>query len=81
MMAIARAHFAWRDGPKGGHGRGLCLFAGPLDKPIVWNRETIARLFEIGPNAMLPGTKMPEQVVNRAEDREALVDFIEKATR
>jgi hypothetical protein len=28
---------------------------------------------------MLPGTKMPEQVVTRAEDREALVDFIEKA--
>ncbi|MGL5446247.1 MAG: c-type cytochrome [Rhabdaerophilum sp.] len=52
-----------------------------LGKDIVWSRETVARLFDIGPNAMLPGTKMPEQVVTRAEDREALVDFIEKAGR
>jgi cytochrome c len=50
-------------------------------KDIIWTRETIARLFEIGPNAMLPGTKMPEQIVNRTEDREALVDFIDKASR
>lgn len=50
-------------------------------KDIIWSRETVARLFDIGPNAMLPGTKMPEQVVTRAEDREALVDFIEKAGR
>ncbi|CAN1538485.1 WD40 domain containing protein [Rhabdaerophilaceae bacterium] len=50
-------------------------------KDIVWSRETIARLFDIGPNAMLPGTKMPEQIVTRAEDRDALVDYIEKATR
>lgn len=52
-----------------------------MGKDIVWTRETVARLFEIGPNAMLPGTKMPEQVVGNAAEREALVDFIEKATR
>ncbi len=68
-------------GRKVGTAEGYAYSPALLDKPIVWNRETIARLFEIGPNAMLPGTKMPEQVVNRAEDREALVDFIEKATR
>lgn len=50
-------------------------------RDIIWSRAQIARLFEIGPNAMLPGTKMPEQVITRAEDREALVDFLEKATR
>lgn len=68
-------------GRKVGTAPGYAYSSALLDKPITWNRETIARLFEIGPNAMLPGTKMPEQVVNRAEDREALVDFIEKATR
>jgi cytochrome c len=47
---------------------------------IVWNAETIAKLFEIGPTAMTPGTKMPEQVIGNAEDRTALVRFLERAT-
>lgn len=48
---------------------------------IVWGRETIARLFEIGPNAYTPGTKMPEQVITSADDRKALVEWLEKVTR
>ncbi|MBK3421186.1 c-type cytochrome, partial [Methylobacterium ajmalii] len=48
---------------------------------IVWTADTIARLFEIGPARFTPGTKMPEQVVQDAEDRAALVRFLEKATR
>ncbi|MCZ8099132.1 MAG: hypothetical protein O9972_14570 [Burkholderiales bacterium] len=48
---------------------------------IVWTPETVARLFEIGPNAYTPGTKMPEQTINAAEDREALVRFLERVTR
>jgi cytochrome c len=48
---------------------------------IVWNAETIARLFEIGPNEYTPGTKMPEQRIGSAEDRAALVRFLERATR
>lgn len=51
------------------------------DLDIVWTKETIARLFEIGPHAFTPGTKMPEQTVNRVEDRRALVDFLERATK
>jgi cytochrome c len=47
---------------------------------IVWSKQTIARLFELGPSTYTPGTKMPEQTVGSAEDRAALVDFIEKAT-
>ena len=47
---------------------------------IVWTPETIARLLEVGPAAYTPGTKMPEQRVG-AEDREALVRFLERATR
>jgi cytochrome c len=57
-------------------------YSEPLKKlDIVWNAETIARLFEIGPSQYTPGTKMPEQHINPAEDREALVRFLEKATR
>ena len=51
------------------------------DLDIVWGRETIARLFEIGPSRYTPGTKMPEQTINNHADREALVRFLEKATR
>lgn len=51
------------------------------ERDIVWNAETIAKLFEIGPSRYTPGTKMPEQVIGSAEDRQALVRFLEKATR
>ncbi len=47
---------------------------------IVWTPETVSKLFEIGPHAYTPGTKMPEQVVS-APDREALVAFLLKATK
>lgn len=47
---------------------------------IIWTKETIARLFEIGPTAYTPGTKMPEQRVTDPEDLKDLVDFIAKAT-
>jgi cytochrome c len=48
---------------------------------IVWTPETVAKLFEIGPNAMTPGTKMPEQVITSAEDRAALVEWLGRVTR
>jgi cytochrome c len=47
---------------------------------IVWTPETVAKLFEVGPAAYTPGTKMPEQRIGSAEDREALVKFLQKAT-
>jgi len=48
---------------------------------IVWNAETIGRLFEIGPSRYTSGTKMPEQVIADPVDREALTRFLEQATR
>jgi cytochrome c len=48
---------------------------------IVWTPETVAKLFEVGPMAYTPGTKMPEQRIGSAEDRAALVEFLEKATK
>lgn len=47
---------------------------------IVWTPETVAKLFEVGPNAYTPGTKMPEQRIGSAEDRRALTDFLARAT-
>lgn len=48
---------------------------------IVWTPETVAKLFEVGPAAYTPGTKMPEQRIGSPQDREALVAFLAKATR
>lgn len=47
---------------------------------IVWTPETVARLFEVGPMQYTPGTKMPEQKIGSAADRDALVKFLEKVT-
>lgn len=47
---------------------------------IVWTPETVSKLFELGPNAFTPGTKMPEQRIGSAEDRKALTDFLARAT-
>jgi len=47
---------------------------------IVWSKETVARLFEIGPAHYTPGTKMPEQTISSEDDRKALVEFLARAT-
>lgn len=48
---------------------------------IVWTKETVSRMFEVGPMKYTPGTKMPEQKIGSAEDRKALVDFLAGATK
>ena len=78
-----------RAGPtlKGLFGRRIASLPGynysaPLKQlDIVWTPETVAKLFELGPATYTPGTKMPEQRIGSAEDREALVKFLEKATK
>ena len=56
-------------------------FSEPLKKlDIVWTPETLSKLFEIGPAAYTPGTKMPEQRIGFA-DRVVLIRFLEKATK
>jgi len=48
---------------------------------IVWTPETVAELFEVGPEAYTPGSRMPDQRVPSPEDRAALVEFLARATR
>jgi cytochrome c len=47
---------------------------------IIWTPESVAKLFEIGPAAYTPGTKMPEQRIASPEDRKALIDFLARVT-
>lgn len=45
---------------------------------IVWEAETIDKLFDLGPDHYTPGTKMPMQRIARLEDRLDLIDFLRK---
>ena len=47
---------------------------------IVWTNETIGRLFEIGPEVLTPGTKMPLQRMPDAKDRADLLAYIREVT-
>jgi cytochrome c len=82
--------------PDGGHKAGPTLFglfgraAGsradyPYSKALrashlVWTEETIARLFEIGPEELVPGSKMPLQRMPNAADRAALIAYLKRVT-
>lgn len=47
---------------------------------IVWNEETIGKLFEQGPEHFTPGSKMPLQRISDAETRQALIVYLKSAT-
>lgn len=52
-----------------------------LETDVVWNEKTIARLFDDGPDVMLPGTKMPVQRLKKIERRDDLIRFLKEATK
>lgn len=51
-----------------------------LEADFVWNEQTISDLFDHGPDVVTPGTKMPIQRLTNAEERDALVAFLKRAT-
>ena len=51
-----------------------------LDSNIVWDEETIGRLFDEGPDKVVPGTKMPIQRLKKVERRDELIRFLKEAT-
>jgi cytochrome c len=81
-----------QDGPRAGptlaglFGRKIATLPGYDFSPalkrldIVWTPETLAKLFDLGPAAFTPGSKMPEQRVG-AQDRIDLIGFLQKATK
>jgi cytochrome c len=48
---------------------------------IVWTPETIGKLFELGPDEFTPGSKMPLQKMTDRAQRDALIAYLEVATR
>lgn len=51
-----------------------------LESLVIWNDDTINRLFLEGPENFVPGTKMPLQRIKDAKIREALIIFLKQAT-
>ncbi len=49
------------------------------DLDIVWTQQTVSELFEFGPEAYTPGSRMPEQRIADPKDRQALVEFLARA--
>ncbi len=47
---------------------------------IVWNEETVDRLFAEGPDTYTPGSKMPLQRMTDASQRAALIAYLKAAT-
>lgn len=47
---------------------------------LVWTPETVAALFEHGPEAYTPGSRMPEQRLPDPADRRALTDYLRRMT-
>lgn len=48
---------------------------------IVWTPRTVAELFEFGPEAYTPGSRMPEQRIPAESDRQALIEFLQTVSR
>jgi cytochrome c len=83
-------------GPDGGHRAGPTLHrlfgrraGGHPDYPysealresgVVWTEETVSRLFEIGPDQLVPGSKMPLQRMPNEDDRAELIDYLKRVT-
>ena len=48
---------------------------------LIWNEETIGRLFDDGPDVVVPGTKMPIQKVKSVTKRDALIRYLKESTK
>ncbi|MGI9501377.1 MAG: c-type cytochrome [Geminicoccaceae bacterium] len=50
------------------------------ESDLVWTAETVDKLFAIGPDHLLPGTKMPLQRMPNQQDRTDLIAFLKQVT-
>ena len=50
------------------------------DLGFEWNEETIDKLFDLGPDHFIPGSKMPMQRIVKPEDRRDLIEFLKENT-
>ncbi|HEX6144991.1 MAG TPA: c-type cytochrome [Geminicoccaceae bacterium] len=65
--------------PAGGH-PGYPYSEALKSADLVWTEETVSRLFEVGPETLVPGSKMPLQRMPDPADRAALIAWLKDAT-
>jgi cytochrome c len=68
-------------GRKAGDVRGYTYSPALKTSGLVWTDVTIDRLFALGPETLVPGSKMPLQRMPDPKDRADLIDFLARATR
>lgn len=68
-------------GRKAGSVRGYPYSQAVSRSNVIWSGETIDRLFDLGPNSFLPGTKMPMQRITAATDRRDLIEYLRVKTK
>ena len=47
---------------------------------LVWSDDTIDKLFDLGPDVFVPGSKMPMQKMTSEQDRRDLIEFLRMNT-
>ena len=47
---------------------------------LVWNEDTVDKLFDLGPDHYTPGSKMPMQQIAKPADRADLIAFLKRET-
>ncbi len=47
---------------------------------FAWTEDTVDKLFDLGPDHFIPGSKMPMQRITRPEDRRDLIEFLKDNT-
>ena len=65
-------------GRRAGSLAGYAYSAALRGSGIVWTEETVARLFDLGPDRVVPGTKMPLQRLSNPRDRADLVAYLKR---
>ncbi|MGC2856034.1 c-type cytochrome [Novispirillum sp. DQ9] len=73
-------HFAGLMGRPAGAVAGYPYSRALKDSGVVWTRDTIAALFRHGPDAFLPGTRMPLQTLADERDLRDLADYVAEIT-
>jgi cytochrome c len=68
-------------GRRAGTVAGYTYSAALKESGLVWNETSVDRLFALGPEAVVPGSKMPLQRMPEAQDRAELIRFLQRATR
>ena len=73
-------HFAGLFGRRVGSLAGYRYSAALKGVAFVWDEATLFRLFDDGPDVMLPGTKMPVQRISDSDQLLQLIDYLRQAT-